>query len=342
MSSEEQPKTAAEPVGQQLRRARERQGLSLSAIADQQHLRTSVIEAIEDGDFSKVDTELFLKGYVRAYAQHVGLNADAIIRDLDAELEPLRKERERQHDADPLVDIERKKSRKRRAARAVVVILTLVVIGFAVSAYLADGSRRLPGFSNDQGPETSENAPEAEADSVESPIQDAQLPVDTATEAPDALLSADSQAGTPEAGGSKVMVSPVEIEADAASRVPSDSPVEVAEVIEPESSAMTVADPEQETVTEPASAADEIARSSARLRMTFNDDCWVQVTDAEGNRLASSLRMEGDVLEVSGEAPLSIVVGAVSALDALEFQGEAVDLNSIRTVNNRAEFTLEP
>ena len=342
MSSDEQPKTAAEPVGQQLRRARERQGLSFSAIADQQHLRSSVIEAIEDGDFSKVDTELFLKGYVRAYAQHVGLNADAIIRDLDAELEPLRKERERQHDSDPLVDIERKKSRKRRVARAVVVILILVVIGFAVSAYLADGSRRLPGFGNDQGPETSENVPEAEAGSVEPPIQDAQPPVDATTEAPDALLSPDSQAGTPETDGSEVMVSPVEIEAGAATRVPSDSPVEVAEVIEPESPEMTVTETEQETVTEPASAADEIARSNALLRMTFNDDCWVQVTDAEGNRLASSLRTKGDVLEVSGEAPLSIVVGAVSALDALEFQGEAVDLNSIRTVNNRAEFTLEP
>ena len=70
---------SAEPVGQQLRRAREKAGLSLAAVADQQHLRVSVIQAIESGDYSKIDTELFLKGYVRAYARQVGLDGCSVL-----------------------------------------------------------------------------------------------------------------------------------------------------------------------------------------------------------------------------------------------------------------------
>ncbi len=344
MSSEEQPKRTAEPVGQQLRRARERAGLDLSAIADQQHLRTSVIQAIEDGDYGKVDTELFLKGYVRAYAQHVGLEPDAIIQDLDAELEPLREERERQHEADPLVDIERRKRRKQRVARAVVVLLVLAGIGLAVFVYLADGSRKLPGFGADQPPETSENMPQAEEGGSEPGVLDTQPGV-VEPEAPDTGLPESPEADAPGVDDSELTVSPVVVEGGStASQNPQNAPAEEPEVIEPEMPEVASSEPEPEpdVVTESAPAAEEVATTSTELRMSFNDDCWVQVTDAQGNRLASTLRTSGDVLEVSGEAPLSVVIGAMSALDSLEFEGEPVDLNTIRAVNDRAQFTLEP
>ncbi|MEC8822391.1 MAG: RodZ domain-containing protein, partial [Pseudomonadota bacterium] len=81
---------------------------------------------------------------------------------------------------------------------------------------------------------------------------------------------------------------------------------------------------------------------TVRLAMTFSDDCWIQVTDGAGNRLASALRREGDALDVSGQPPLRVVVGAMSAVESLEFQGEPMDLGNFRVVNNRSEFTLEP
>lgn len=97
----EPDQVTAEPVGELLRQGRERLGLSVSAIADEQHLRPSVIQAIENGDYSKIDSELFLKGYVRAYARQVGLDADAVIADLNRELEPARQQREQEHQASP-------------------------------------------------------------------------------------------------------------------------------------------------------------------------------------------------------------------------------------------------
>ncbi|KXS54174.1 MAG: cytoskeleton protein RodZ [Marinobacter sp. T13-3] len=353
MSSEEQPKRSAEPVGYQLRRAREQLGLDVSAIADQQHLRTSVIQAIEDGDYSKVDTELFLKGYVRAYAKQVELDADAIIRDLDAELEPLRKERERQYEADPLVDIQRKKSRKRRIARAVVVLVVLVGIGFGITTWMADGGRRLPGFSSSPVSENTEgdslaaqeepvdqNLEQASGSSSVEPKPDATPEVDEAVD----VQGVDD-------GATDVIQEPVDQPGEEAAQAPTESTVEASvETASVENSTDVSAQDEaietteavQITEQEPQELGEPAVTDEATLRMSFSDACWVQVTDADGNRLTSSLYSRGDVLDVAGSAPLDVIVGAMSAVASLEFQGEAVDLGSFRVVNNRAQFTLEP
>jgi cytoskeleton protein RodZ len=353
MSSEEQPKRSAEPVGYQLRRAREQLGLDVSAIADQQHLRTSVIQAIEDGDYSKVDTELFLKGYVRAYAKQVELDADAIIRDLDAELEPLRKERERQYEADPLVDIQRKKSRKRRIARAVVVLVVLVGIGFGITTWMADGGRRLPGFSSSPVSENTEgdslaaqeepvdqNLGQASDSSSVEPKPDATPEVDEAVD----VQGVDD-------GATDVIREPVDQPGEEAAQAPAESTVEASvETASVENSTDVSAQAEaietteavQVTEQEPQELGEPAVTDEATLRMSFSDACWVQVTDADGNRLTSSLYSQGDVLDVAGSAPLDVIVGAMSAVASLEFQGEAVDLGSFRVVNNRAQFTLEP
>ena len=118
MTSEEQPSPAVQdPAGQQLRRAREALGLSLEQVAEAQHLRPSVIQDIEQGRYERIDSELFLKGYVRAYAKQVNLNAESLLSTLDQELEPLREQKAREAEANPLVSIERKKRQKRRIAK---------------------------------------------------------------------------------------------------------------------------------------------------------------------------------------------------------------------------------
>jgi cytoskeleton protein RodZ len=106
MDSEEAQHTAVgEPAGKQLRRAREKLGLSLKDVANAQHLRVSIIQSIEDAEYDQIDSELFLKGYVRAYAKQVGADADELIQTLNVELEPIRREREQLEQENPLVDI---------------------------------------------------------------------------------------------------------------------------------------------------------------------------------------------------------------------------------------------
>ncbi|MBS3804206.1 MAG: helix-turn-helix domain-containing protein [Oleiphilaceae bacterium] len=132
VSEENLRQPAQETVGEQLRKAREAASLKVSDIAEGQHLRPVVIEAIERSDYRQVDSEIFLKGYVRTYANQVGLPADALVAQLNQELEPLRREREDAEEINPLQDIQRKKARKKRVAR--VVIFSLVIVGLAYGA----------------------------------------------------------------------------------------------------------------------------------------------------------------------------------------------------------------
>ncbi|MBB5320362.1 RodZ domain-containing protein [Marinobacter oulmenensis] len=359
MTDEEQSRSApAKPVGRQLRQAREQLGLSVEAIADHQHLRSSIIQAIEAGDYTKVDTELFLKGYVRSYAVQVGLDADAVIRDLDAELEPIREEREREHQADPLIDIERRKRRKRQIAKAVIVAILLGVAGALAFNYLETEGRgaSAPTLENSEAPTNDgDGSPGPEdGDAGESATRSQDVQPESLTATP---------AGTPDDGASFATVDDettaadgAQTQADASGPVPPEEPAPSPEpdALLGDSSAVAQTDPEVPAqpesesfsavvdndiaeTTEAASAAGE-----ASLTMTFSANCWVQISDAEGNRLVSALRGPGDELNVSGPAPFSLVVGAMSAVDTLEFRGQPVDLGGFRVVNDRAEFTLEP
>jgi len=143
MTSDDTQQTVAnEAVGQQLKQAREKQGLSVSQVADAQHLRSCIIQAIENADYGQIDSELFLKGYVRAYAKQVGLDGDAIILELNRELEPARLQKERELEANPLVDIERRRRKKRRVAKLLLLVAAIVIIGALVVMFV------MPKFSS--------------------------------------------------------------------------------------------------------------------------------------------------------------------------------------------------
>jgi cytoskeleton protein RodZ len=58
--------------------------------------------------------------------------------------------------------------------------------------------------------------------------------------------------------------------------------------------------------------------------------------------LVAALQRRGDRLEVSGPAPLHVVIGAVDAVSTIQFQDAPVDLGQFPVTNNRAEFTLSP
>lgn len=59
-------------IGQQLRAARERMGLGISQAAEQLHVDERVIDAIETGRFQALGAPVFVRGYLRHYAELVG------------------------------------------------------------------------------------------------------------------------------------------------------------------------------------------------------------------------------------------------------------------------------
>lgn len=68
-----------ETVGQRLRQVREEKGLSIKDIEGETSIRALYIKAIEDDDYATVPGEVYLKGFLRNYAGHLGLDPQEIL-----------------------------------------------------------------------------------------------------------------------------------------------------------------------------------------------------------------------------------------------------------------------
>ncbi len=79
-------------AGSLLATEREKQGLSRVEVAQRLCMSASQVEALEAGDFSRLATGPFLKGFVRNYARLLGMDAESVVslvlRDLPAAPQP--------------------------------------------------------------------------------------------------------------------------------------------------------------------------------------------------------------------------------------------------------------
>jgi cytoskeletal protein RodZ len=66
-------------IGLYLRALREHRGLTLGDLADTTRIRRSYLQGIEEGDRSALPARPFAIGYVRAYAQALGVDGDAAV-----------------------------------------------------------------------------------------------------------------------------------------------------------------------------------------------------------------------------------------------------------------------
>lgn len=66
-------------IGQRLKDARVATGLSLQDIADRTKIRRQYLEAIEEGQFEKIPGPVYVKGFIKQYAQAVGLNGNDLV-----------------------------------------------------------------------------------------------------------------------------------------------------------------------------------------------------------------------------------------------------------------------
>ena len=71
---------------------------------------------------------------------------------------------------------------------------------------------------------------------------------------------------------------------------------------------------------------------------TFSGDCWVNIYDATGERIAWGIKKSGYIMTIGGKAPLSVTVGKPE-LVKIKFNGVEVDMSSFRQ-GHISKFTL--
>ncbi|MDX2105979.1 MAG: DUF4115 domain-containing protein [Candidatus Melainabacteria bacterium] len=81
-----------EQIGQKLRNARESKGFSLGQIYDRTKIPTNHLESIENGRFDDLPEQVYVVGFIKRYADCVGLNGQNLVDEYRKQVEALNEE----------------------------------------------------------------------------------------------------------------------------------------------------------------------------------------------------------------------------------------------------------
>ncbi|MER2515010.1 MAG: RodZ domain-containing protein [Candidatus Accumulibacter phosphatis] len=301
-------------VGQQLRSAREARKLSVPEVAQSLKLAPRQVEAIESEDWGALPGNTMIRGFVRNYARVLNLDADALMRGLDA----TRMQRTLQLEASagtsshlPQAD----DRAERRDYLAVVGGLVLLVLALLAYFYVPQDFWREQ-LAALTGSETPRTAAELQP-SVSEPAATGVAPLTV----PSTVIPAQSALERP---GAAIVPS---------ATVPPDGRAPVAMVADPaakaNAKAETKADPKAEATaaSKPKSAAElkTEAAPADGLKLSFAQAAWVEVRDGRGEVVAFGVKPAGSQQEIKGQPPFSLVLGNAKYV-AVEYQGKPVAL----------------
>lgn len=121
-------------VGQDLRKARQRKGEDLAQISGALKIRKGYLEALEESNFENLPGRAYAIGFVRSYADYLGLDAEQCVERLKTEIAG----RDEEKDAKVALSPERDQKLPQGAAIFVIVLLIALVYGVY---YLVSASR---------------------------------------------------------------------------------------------------------------------------------------------------------------------------------------------------------
>ncbi len=296
------PRPLRSHPGIMLREAREAAGIDQRTLAEELYLTLHYVQAIEEGDFSRLPGATFLRGYLRSYARRLGIPESRVIESLE----------EYQRD-----QAEADGRRPRRGegdgeewGRWIWLSMALLLAGLVMMGLY---SVLAPTDSEVELVSVAEEAEEAERteENVPAPV------VGRLTALPEAQIAAWKRE-------EKARI-PVAVSA------PQDLPEP--QVVEDQDAADALP-----VAVSPAPVVDRFEQRDSSLELHFKADTWVRVKDAAGKTLAFGVKPAGEVLRLSGESPYSIRIGNVAGT-RLIFNGEEVDL-SAHDRKNIANFVL--
>ncbi len=312
--------------GQELRVAREAAGISLTDLADRTLISPYRLEALERDDYDAVGGAAYVKGYARACARQLQLNPNHVVQGFEEKLASSR----------PLHSDPNAAGQRRQAApvefgdesgssplRTLISgVLALIVLGLFLAVLFGDSGRHDAEIEQNN---LEAVMPEAAHDgqSFTTSVADLELPQLDRLQNEEALQDEEGQPG------------------ESAPDVPHYDPQsESAGHLETEAPASAVKPSAQATDSHVApSTATVLSQVPIRLlEMSFTEACWVEVTDANGERIIAREAQSGDNLRLSGLAPLVVVLGNAPAA-SVSLDGEPVPIR-LRAGTNVVRLNL--
>ena len=318
--------------GATLREARERMQISTRQVAEALNLPVHTIEAIEAEDPERLPAPVFARGYTRAYARLLELDADAIVAQYP----------QGEDNVGQVHGIREPRTSAAIIRFGLAALLWIVGLGIVAAVVWVFWQ-----WSGDES-ESAESVTE-----VGDPIGEV-----TDQAAPSGV------GGVPATPGAEWQepAEPADRRASEVSGFPEESEPEPTTVAEPEvidpgrqdpgpevertASGRETADVVMATEADPVEDLAALREAGRRitpegddvLRMEFSEDCWVEVMSSTGRLLYGDLNRSGRVLVPVGEAPFRVLLGYAPGV-RMSFNGEAVVLTP-HTRNAVADLVL--
>jgi cytoskeletal protein RodZ len=155
MDETELPEVA--PVGEQLRAAREKQGLSLEDVASQTRIPRRHLENLEIGDWSQLPAPTYTLGFAKSYAGAVGLDRTEIGDQLRAEMGGYRPESATQEVFQP-ADPARAMPKGLVIGALLAVVVLFLIFSWLHNRSLAPAPQEVPATATTQAPAPQQQA----------------------------------------------------------------------------------------------------------------------------------------------------------------------------------------
>jgi len=291
--------------GSMLREARKGLSLSQEHIASKLNFKITLVKNIEEDNFDPAMPVTFIRGYLANYAKLVAVETEDVLASYDA-LDAASIQRSE------MLSFSKETSKQAEHSRVMWIsyLIAAVLIGLTILWWLQETSQQ------------EDNIPTISLDSS-SNDNSAIEPATLSTEQDTSAAKQDSL------GEEAVLAEPTVL----------TDLVPAAESLTTESSNQAVsiavnASTDNNEVTEQESQPPAISTAV----FTFKGDCWVNIYDATGERIAWGVKKAGYVMTIQGKAPLRITVGKPE-LTSIVFNEQAVDMSPFN-VGNIAKFTL--
>lgn len=297
------PPTQELSVGQTLRQEREKRQLSLEQAAQQLKLRVEILRNLELDQPDKAILPTFMRGYLKSYARFLKLPEQALLS---------RFEQQHQVKSAPVKTMRtfsNRSAKQRTEARYMwLTWLIALVLLVSLAVWFWQSARENKLLQSDALPGSAEMvlAPTAVLVS-EQPLSAVELTTvepELTTSEPETLTELDITALPPAAQQQLEQLNQALQQEEAVSAVSEQPPQSLHD----------------------------------RLKMTFSDNCWIDVLDANGDRIAFGTKQAGYVMELNAKGPFVITLGNPGVV-SIELNNQPYDMS--RFPGNRvAKFTL--
>lgn len=290
--------------GQILSDARKKAGLTQQEVASKLNFRLTLVNEIESELFNSNLPETYNRGYLRSYAKLVNVSQDDVL----ASYEQLNIAKAQVSKLQSFSKGTEKLAESNRIMWISYIILA-ILIGSTVMWWLQNNKEQAQTLAEDIEINTQSADDVNENQMNDLSTVNIENVIETISEAPLATTVVLEQQSSD--------IAPVAVNVE-------NSEVAETEIIALENNPIVEQELTEEALTE--------------VTFTFSGDCWVNISDATGERIAWGVKKLGYVMTISGQAPFDVTLGRPE-LVAINFANEVIDMSQFNS-GNIAKFTL--